>query len=120
MVLASLALVLLLNKMSIAKTPETPYYAVIFTAIPNKVRVGYNEMAKEMIKLSHKQDGFLGYESGKEELEITVSYWKDLDSIKNWKNNLAHKNAQEKGKDFWYSSYKVRIAKVEKDYEFIS
>ncbi len=101
-----------------ANTPKPPYYAVIFSSTQTKDTVGYNEMADRMLKLTSQQDGFLGIESVREKLGITVSYWTDLASIKDWKENTEHLFAQEKGKHQWYSSYKIRISLVEKDYEF--
>jgi len=65
----------------IAKTPQPPYYAVIFTSIRTKEDDGYSAMAGEMERLVEKQPGFLGFESARTELGITVSYWKDLESI---------------------------------------
>ena len=70
------------------------------------------------LQLAFQQDGFLGYESAREELGITVSYWKDEESIKKWKDNLEHQTAQKTGKELWYKQFKVRISKVERDYEF--
>jgi len=102
----------------IAKTPKPPYYAVIFTSIKSTKLDGYEEMANKMLDLVKKQKGFLGYESASDKIGITISYWSDLDSIKNWKQNIDHKEAQLKGKSSWYSNYKTRIVKVEKDYEF--
>ena len=103
----------------IAKTPNPPYFAVIFSSIRTDEENSYSEMVKKMVDLAKTQAGFLGIESAREELGITVSYWKNLDSIKNWRNNSEHKIAQAKGKSVWYKNYKVRIAKVEKDYGFI-
>ena len=100
----------------IAKTPQPPYYAVIFTSIRNDGDNGYSQMGEEMEKLVVKQPGFLGFESARNEIGITVSYWKDLESIRKWKENTAHIVAQEKGKKTWYENYKVRIARVERDY----
>lgn len=100
----------------ISKTPPPPYYAVIFTSSRTNGDGGYSQMADKIVELAAKQEGFLGIESAREEIGITVSYWKDLDSIKNWKNNVDHLEAQEKGKMDWYASFKVRIAKVERDY----
>ena len=60
----------------------------------------------------------MGFEYAREELGITVSYWKDEESIKKWKENIEHQEAQRLGKEIWYSSYKIRVAKVERDYEF--
>ena len=102
----------------IAKTPKPPYYAVIFSSIRIEGDNGYSKMADKMLELASKQDGFLGVESAREELGITVSYWKNLESIKKWKENADHTIAREKGKTDWYQSFKTRIAKVERDYDF--
>ena len=69
-----------------------------------------------MVELAAQQPGFLGVESAREELGITVSYWSDLDSIKAWKRNAEHLEAQKMGREKWYSNYKTRIARVERDY----
>ena len=103
----------------IATTPRPPYYAVIFTSTKTSVNDGYSEMAKRMLRLAKTQPGFLGFESAREEIGISISYWKDLESIKNWKENMEHLAAQKKGKENWYKSYKTRIAKVERDYEYL-
>ena len=95
-----------------------PYYAVIFTSGLNAEAEGYFEMADKMEELASKQDGYLGFESARNELGISISYWKDLDSIKKWKANLEHQAAQERGRDQWYAWYKVRICKVEREYDF--
>ncbi|MDP2721343.1 MAG: antibiotic biosynthesis monooxygenase [Bacteroidales bacterium] len=102
----------------IARTPPPPYYAVIFTSVRTSVNPGYNEMAEKMIVLASLQEGFLGVESAREELGITVSYWRDLESIKKWKAHAEHTVAREKGRKIWYQSFKTRIAFVERDYEF--
>lgn len=100
----------------IAKTPEPPYYAVIFSSIRSEDDEGYGEMADRMLLLAAEQEGFLGVESASEELGITVSYWADLESIKAWKANAEHRQAQALGHSRWYSHFKTRIAKVERDY----
>jgi len=102
----------------IANTPEPPYYAVIFTSINTENVEDYSEMANRMVELAAKQEGFLGVESARNEVGITVSYWKDLESIKNWKENAEHTLAREQGRTKWYQTYKTRIALVERDYEF--
>lgn len=100
----------------IAKTPKPPYYAVIFTSTRTEGDNGYGEMANRMVELAQQQSGFLGVESAREEVGITVSYWADLDAIKNWKSNAEHLQAQKTGHTSWYESFKVRISKVERDY----
>ena len=100
----------------LAKTPVPPYYAVIFTSVRTAGDNGYGEVADRMVTLAEQQPGFLGMESAREEVGITVSYWQDLDSIKQWKQNVEHLGAQKMGREQWYETFKVRIAKVERDY----
>ena len=104
----------------ISNTPPVPYYAVIFTSTASKLenRSGYNEMDKKLSQLVREQPGFLGFDSVSSGIGITVSYWKDLDSILAWKKEKTHLVAQAKGRDVWYKQYKVRICKVERDYGF--
>tara|TARA_R110000751_G_scaffold209420_2_gene313294 strand:+ start:281 stop:604 length:324 start_codon:yes stop_codon:yes gene_type:complete len=97
---------------------HTPYYAVIFTSTHTKDIKDYAEMSNQMENLAKQQDGFLGIESARNEVGITVSYWKSLEAIKNWKQQTDHLIAQQKGRTDWYSWYKVRICKVEREYEF--
>ena len=102
----------------IARTPEPPYYAVIFTSIRTDDDSGYSEAAKRMAELAAMQPGFLGFETTRNEIGITVSYWDNLESIRNWKNNAEHLLVQQKGKNSFYRSYKTRVCKVERDYGF--
>lgn len=101
-----------------ANTPSPPYYAVIFTSVKNAAHEGYDDMALRMAELVKDAEGFLGMESARNELGITVSYWSSLESIKKWKMNAEHLIAQEKGRSQWYKKYKTRICLVERDYEF--
>lgn len=102
----------------IAGTPEPPYYAVIFTSLLTSGVEGYEDMAYTMIELAEQQPGFLGVETARDSpvFGITVSYWKDEESILAWKNNEEHQWAQKLGKEKWYKSFTLRIAKVERSY----
>lgn len=102
----------------IANTPSPPYYAVIFTNLRTEIDEGYGEMADEMVRLAELQPGYLGHESARNGLGITISYWESLEAIKNWKANTDHLIAQKYGREKWYSAYKTRIALVERDYSF--
>ena len=95
-----------------------PYYAVIFTSKLSETTEGYEAMGQRMVELAQQQEGFLGVESARNEIGITVSYWKDLESIRQWKQQLEHLSAQEQGKSTWYKNYTVRIALVEHEYSF--
>ncbi|NMH68136.1 antibiotic biosynthesis monooxygenase [Bacillus sp. RO3] len=105
--------------MSFSATPPPPYYAVIFTSQRTEEdSEGYSRTADLMVELASTQQGFLGVESSRDQhgYGITVSYWDSLDSIKQWKEHVTHREVQQKGKQDWYSSYITRICKVERDY----
>ncbi|HEY9198525.1 MAG TPA: antibiotic biosynthesis monooxygenase [Gammaproteobacteria bacterium] len=100
-----------------ATTSEPPYYAVIFTSVRANGDNGYNETAKHMLTLASDQPGFLGFETARQEIGISISYWTTLDAIKAWKANAAHQQAQSRAKD-WYKKFRVRICRVEREYGF--
>lgn len=104
--------------MSFARTPQPPYYAVIFTSTRTEIDDGYGAMADRMVELASQQPGFLGVEStrGAEGLGITVSYWSSLEAIAAWKANAEHRVAQATGHRKWYRHFETRIAKVERAY----
>ena len=99
---------------------ETPYYAVIFTTISSENTDGYREAAQRMEMLAKQQKGFLGMESARSEIGITVSYWQTLAAISAWKNNMEHTAVRELGREKWYKKYRLRICKVERAYDFES
>ena len=97
---------------------DLPYYSVIFTSTLKEDIVGYNTMAEKMENLAKDQDGFLGIDSARNSVGITVSYWKTIESIQNWKTQVDHFEAIQKGKTDWYKWYNVKICKVEREYSF--
>lgn len=102
----------------IANTSKPPYYAVIFTSLRTEVDNDYNAMAAHMVSLAQQQEGYLGHESARDGIGITVSYWQSLEAIRNWKQHAEHLVAQQKGRKEWYAHYKTRICLVERDYGF--
>lgn len=111
-----------MNPDTFAHTPEPPYFAVIFTSHHSGSDMKtYGTTSARMLKLAAMQDGFLGVESCRdtEGTGITVSYWRDEAAIQQWYRNLEHQHVQQKGRDRWYSAFQVRVARVERAYEFV-
>ncbi len=96
----------------------SPYYAVIFTSLLHQTDEEYQGLDEILIEKAELSGGFLGMDSARSDLGISVSYWKSLEDIKKWKENFDHIDAMTKGKKKWYETYNVRICKVERDYEF--
>lgn len=101
-----------------ARTPEPPYYAVIFSSQRTGADAGYETMAERMVALAQEQPGYLGVEStrGADGFGITVSYWDSLEAIARWKADLEHRQAQAQGRELWYAHYELRVARVERAY----
>ena len=100
-----------------AKTPHPPYFAVIFTSVRTDGDHGYGETAAQMLALAAEQPGFLGFESARQDIGITVSYWASEAAIAAWKANVAHRQAQAQARD-WYQAFRVRVCRVEREYGF--
>ncbi|GEN24891.1 hypothetical protein HCU01_28400 [Halomonas cupida] len=100
----------------LALTPQPPYYAVIFSSLKAEDDEGYGEMAERMLELAAQQPGFLGVESAREQLGITVSYWSSREAIAAWKANIEHREAQRQGHERWYKAFRTRICRVEREY----
>ena len=102
----------------LAKTPPPPYYAVIFSSVRTEGDKGYGAMSDKMVELAATMPGFLGIESARNKVGITVSYWESTVAILNWKQQTDHLIAQQTGKKIWYENYSLRICLVERDYSF--
>ena len=100
------------------RTPEPPYYAVIFTSQLTEGDSGYARMAEAMSKLAAQQRGYLGHDIARDAagFGMNVSYWTDEDSIRAWKHAAEHHAAQVIGRDRWYEHYELRVAKIERAY----
>jgi len=74
-------------------------------------------MLMELRELAISKYGCLDLQSLTEgEKEITISYWKNLDDIKQWKHDERHLFAQRLGKEKWYKSYEVQVVEIIKEY----
>jgi heme-degrading monooxygenase HmoA len=103
-----------------AKTPKPPYYAAILSAQRTEGDHGHDATAARMHELVEQQPGFLGAEStgGNDGFGITVAYFDSEESIRRWHQQMEHTAAREKGRTTWYSHYEVRVARVERAYNF--
>ncbi len=101
-----------------AKTPSPPYYAVIFSSQRRAEESDYGVTADRMVELAAEQPGYLGIETvrGNDGFGITVSYWQNEADILNWKRNVEHSLARERGRNEWYEHFELRVAKVERAY----
>jgi heme-degrading monooxygenase HmoA len=107
--------------MPLARTPEPPYWAVIFTSLRTPVdEAGYAQTADEMETLAAQVPGYLGIESarGADGLGITVSYWATEEAIAVWRRQGDHLAAQRAGRDRWYRAYELRVAWVQRAHGF--
>ncbi|HEY5172870.1 MAG TPA: antibiotic biosynthesis monooxygenase [Acidimicrobiia bacterium] len=104
----------------LARTPDPPYWAVIFSTRRNEQPDDqYEETSQTMMLLAARQIGFLGVETADGDIGITVSYWTDEESIAAWRHDADHAFAQYEGRTRWYDAYELRIARVERAHSFV-
>lgn len=109
-----------------ADTPAPPYYAVIFTSTRTSQEGdagdgqddGYAQTASRMVELAQGMAGFLGIESARDGLGITVSYWESLEAIRAWRDHPEHVMARRRGREQWYQTFTTRICRVERAHGF--
>lgn len=113
----------LLQKMIFHPTIPPPYFACIFTSTREQKDDGYNELARTLDALAKDQEGYLGIDSARDPSNgegITVSYWRTMDSMLNWKQQVEHVNAQKLGRDQFYLDYHIHIAEIQREYSMKS
>lgn len=94
--------------------------AVIFTSQRTNYNEGYAVFNEKLEALAMQNKGFIKQESTRQAdgFGISISYWKDIESAKQFKQIPLHIEAQQKGKTHYYEWYNVKICKVEKEYSF--
>ena len=110
-----------MEKLDLAKTPQPPYYAVIFASVRTAQGTeDYARAAERMAQLASVQPGYLGVDSLRDAngVGITVSYWSSEEAIAAWRRNAEHTITREQGRKQWYQEYELRVAKVERAYGF--
>jgi len=97
--------------------------AVIFEVWPESGKAeDYLAIAADLRPLLDTIDGFISIERFTSISDptkfLSLSFWRDEESILAWKNVVSHLAAQKLGRERWYEQYKVRIARVERAYDF--
>jgi heme-degrading monooxygenase HmoA len=95
--------------------------AVIFEVIPSEgKKAEYLEIASQLRPELDKIDGFISIERFQSlndpEKVLSLSFWKDEESIQQWRSLEMHRWAQSKGRDVIFKDYHLRIAEVKRDY----
>jgi heme-degrading monooxygenase HmoA len=96
--------------------------AVIFEVkLTEKGKPEYLEIAANLRKLLEGLDGFVSIERfqslADENKMLSLSFWRDEESIANWRTLSDHRSAQQKGRDSIFDSYRIRVAGVIRDYD---
>lgn len=95
--------------------------AVLFEAeVAPAGQVRYLELAAELKPLLSTIDGFISIERFQSLTTpgkiLSLSWWRDEQAVLAWKNNLAHREAQQEGKTNIFAAYQIRIARLIREY----
>ncbi|TXR54765.1 antibiotic biosynthesis monooxygenase family protein [Reinekea thalattae] len=95
--------------------------AVIFQVTLNdSANNDYFEIAKQLKEHLVKIEGFISVERfqsiNEDNRYLSLSFWKDEDSVKQWRNHHLHLDAQETGIQQLFSDYRICVAHIDRDY----
>ena len=95
--------------------------AVIFEVEPAEgKRDAYLGIAADLRPLLDDIDGFISIERFQSLTDpnriLSLSFWRDEASIRQWRNLEAHRAAQSAGRNGIFADYRLRIAHVVRDY----
>lgn len=96
-------------------------HAVIFEVWPAPgQRDTYLQMAAALREQLQTMDGFISIERFESLTEpgkmLSLSFWRDEESLAGWRRIEAHRRAQAAGRDHVFADYHLRIAEVVRDY----
>lgn len=95
--------------------------AVIFEAWPHQEHSQrYLDIAAELKPLLAEIEGFISIERFESLTEpgkvLSLSFWRDEESVKQWREMERHRAAQHAGRNHIFDNYRLRIAHVVRDY----
>lgn len=95
--------------------------AVIFEAFPGEgKRDEYFDLASQLKSELGKIKGFISIERFQSVNDskklLSLSFWRDEESVAQWRNLELHRQAQKKGRDSVFEDYRLRVANVTRDY----
>jgi len=94
-------------------------YVVVFNATLTSEQTGYRAASKLLAGRVKKYPGFILEESFSDgDRTISVTYWRDLESIRSWREDPEHKSIQAEAVKRWYLAYSVFVCEVSRAYEF--
>lgn len=96
-------------------------FAVIFEVEPvNEGKDEYLRIAAGLRELLKDREGFISIERFQsltdENKILSLSFWSDEAAIEKWRNLMEHRVAQQKGREAFFYSYRIRVAQVMRDY----
>ena len=94
---------------------------VVFQFSTNPKMSGEYFKEVELLKKEIKNEkGFISAErymsNAIKDSYVSISTWKDKQSVENWHKNKRHQISQNKGKEKIFKSFRIRVAEVFKDY----
>jgi heme-degrading monooxygenase HmoA len=81
----------------------------------------YQAMNAELETLVRQNPGFIDVKSytAQDGERLTVVWWRDEQSLAEWRNLARHREAQNTGRQKWYEYYNVEVASVVRSRSFV-
>jgi heme-degrading monooxygenase HmoA len=99
-------------------------FAVIFEIEPMPGRADeYLTMAEALRTELEAIDGFISVERfasvTSEGRYVSLSFWRTEEAVRRWRAHAGHQLAQAQGREAIFRDYRIRVARVERDYGMV-
>ncbi len=96
-------------------------YAVIFESLPSgDGGEEYRRIAQQIGEMEKDQEGLISRTTYEDVsgggMRLSLSFWESEEAIEKWRNHALHRAAQTLGRETFYKHYRLRVAKVVRDY----
>ena len=102
------------------KPPPGAIAVIFLSARTGTDEDGYVRAAAAMETAAAALDGYLGLDSarGGNGVGITVSWWRDEEAARAWRDDPEHARIRKQGRAVWYDWYRVIVATVDRAYDW--
>jgi heme-degrading monooxygenase HmoA len=101
---------------------QKPSLVILFRSkLTEQAGEDYQAMNAEMQALVRQNPGFVDVKSyaGVDGERLTVVWWRDEESLAEWRNQMRHREAQNTGRQKWYEYYDVEVATILRTRSFV-
>ena len=93
---------------------------LFFSRLTPEAGEEYVATDQRLMELARSAPGFVDVKSftAADGERLTIVWWKDLETLRAWREDPEHRKAQAKGRALWYRYYDVEVAEMVRENHF--